>query len=435
MHSVALEVKKYILKNELILSGSTVICGFSGGADSMCMLEILHQLSQELDFKTVAVHLNHGIRGKDADSDEQVCKEFCRKKNIEIFSKKVDIKKIAKERGCGEEEAGREERYAFFNEIAKNYKNALIATAHTKNDLAETVLHRVIRGSSVKGLAGIQPKRENIIRPILCLSRKQVEKFCADEKLGFVTDETNFKPVYTRNKIRLEILPRLETINKSVVEALSVLAETAAADRDFIDKNVNNEYRKLVSSDGEQVSISINDLMALDTAIRTRIIIKMAENCGISLEYKHVASIDEMCKKEITGKECDIPGGRATVSYGSLIICGNKTEGDEDFCITACSGETVKTNGYEICVDIYENPENTSIVVRSRRDGDKIVCNSMTKKLKKVFIDLKIPQNQRNKIPVVEINGEIFCVGNILKSDALKKAKEKIKVTVKKTGN
>ena len=431
MHSITREVRDYILKHDLISCGDTVICGFSGGADSMCMLEILHILSKQMCFETVAVHLNHSIR-EEADTDESVCKEFCEKRNIRFYSKKVDIKKLSAERKCGEEETGRAERYAYFSQIAEKYENSVIATAHTKNDLAETVLHRVIRGSSIKGLVGIRPKRDNIIRPILGLSRSQIEQFCKYENLPYVTDKTNFETVYTRNKIRLDILPALKNININIVDALAVLAENSSVDSDYIDKNAQKAYKEIVNSSENCATVSIEKLMSFDAAIRRRIIIKMTEVFGIAIEHKHVLAIEEMCRIGKTGKNCDIPGGYATVEYKNLKIGKDTALQNAEFYMNATSGKTFTIGDYDVCVTVFEDAENTVVVVRSRVDGDKIILNGMTKKLKQVFIDLKIPRQQRDEIPIIEINGEVVAVGDFIKSDSLKKFKDKIKVSVNK---
>ena len=399
----------------------------------MCMLELLFELSEELGFKVVAAHLNHGLRGTDADNDELLCKGFCKKRNIEFFSRRVDIKAEAKQNGCGEEEAGRKARYAFFEEVAGKYKNSLIATAHTKNDLAETVLHRVIRGSSVKGLAAIRPRRDNIIRPILCLTREQVEKICEDKNLQFATDKTNFETIYTRNKIRLDIIPRLKSINGAVLDSLSAIADISAADSDFLEKVADAEFEKIVRRDNEKVYAQLSDILNLDTAIRARVIIKMAQSCGAKLQYRHVLMIDSMCRLLQTGKSCDIPGGYAKISYGKLEFWPQKQTAPDEFYIKAVSGKPILVGDYEVLVEILDKnlAETAKIVIRSRKDGDKVIVNSMTKKLKKVFIDLKVPQNKRGGIPIVEINNEIYCAGNILKSDALINSKDKIRVTVK----
>ncbi|MBR6645957.1 MAG: tRNA lysidine(34) synthetase TilS, partial [Clostridia bacterium] len=202
MSEILDKVCKTIEKHNLLTFGDSVLCALSGGADSVCLLRVLCLLKEKYDLKIFAAHINHMLRGESADSDEEFAKELCKNFDVPFYSKKIDVLKYAKEHSQSTEEAGREVRYNFFYELCDTYNINKIATAHNLNDNTETVVMRFIRGTGINGLSGIPYKNNNIIRPILDLSRKEIEAFLKDENISFVTDKTNFEPVYFRNKVR-----------------------------------------------------------------------------------------------------------------------------------------------------------------------------------------------------------------------------------------
>ena len=204
------KVYEYIQKNKLIKESEHIIVGLSGGADSVCLLHILHSLSNRLKIKLTAIHINHMLRGQEAKRDENFAINFCKELGIEIITKRIDVLKIAKEEKISEEEAGRNARYSTFYEYKKILGADKIATAHNKNDNAETVIMNIIRGSGLSGLKGIDAKRNDIIRPILDLERKEIVNYCNACNLGFVTDSTNRETKYTRNKIRLKLIKEID---------------------------------------------------------------------------------------------------------------------------------------------------------------------------------------------------------------------------------
>ncbi len=411
-------VKKYIVKKNLISKGDKVIAGFSGGADSTALVHILYCLSDELGFTLEAAHLHHGIRGAEADRDLEFAKSFCESLNIEFKYKKCNIPKIAAERRISEETAGREERYRFFEELAKN--GAKIATAHNKNDNAETVIHHMIRGCGIQGLCGISAVRGNIIRPLINAERSDIERYCEENNLEYVTDSTNLQTEYTRNKIRHCIMPEMEKINPQIISSVCKTAVLAEEDNDFLDKEAGRAYEKYVTEkDGQAVFMLDSDL---HTAIRKRIFIKMAQNTGTQLDFEKLAAIERLAEKRISGKTVDITGGKAEISYDTLII-GKKREKCEfdilfenkDVYIPECGFYAVSSE------DGIALPKNAEIRIRSRKDGDKIRINGMTKKVKNILISKKIPKSERDRIPIVTVNGEIAYIYGAAYADILKK--------------
>ena len=222
-------LKKY----NMLEKGGTVVVGLSGGADSVCLTHALWSIKDELDLTLVAAHVNHGIRGGEAQRDEDFCKAFCEKYGIEFKVLKADIPALSQQQGLGEEECGRKVRYEFFSSLAG--ENGKIATAHNLNDNAETLLFNLTRGTALKGAGGIPPVRDNIIRPLILTPREEIERYCADNSLSFITDSTNLKNEYTRNKIRNIIIPQLKEINSDAVSALAGFCEYAREDSVFLE--------------------------------------------------------------------------------------------------------------------------------------------------------------------------------------------------------
>ena len=217
------KVISYIKDNKLIKSGDKILVALSGGPDSVCLLNILFELKEELNIEIAAAHLNHLLRGEDAFKDEEYVIDLCNKMGIQCFVKRVDINVYAKEHKLSSEMAGRNVRYDFFDEIVKKEGFNKIATAHNANDQAETILFRLMRGTGLEGLGGIKASRDNkIIRPILCLSREEVEKYIELKDLNPRIDKTNFEKIYNRNKIRLDILPYMkENFNEDIIQTLN----------------------------------------------------------------------------------------------------------------------------------------------------------------------------------------------------------------------
>ena len=223
------KVLSFMKKNHMTDRGDSVLAAVSGGADSVCLLLLLHEMAAELGIKVFAFHMNHGIRGAEADRDEQFVMELCERLNIPLTVAHEKVEEYAAERGLSGEEAGRILRYHHLGETAEKYQCAKIAVAHHEDDDAETVLLNLFRGSGLAGLSGIRPVRENIIRPLLCVSRKEIEGYLNEQELSWCEDSTNKENDYTRNKIRNELLPWVtENINSRAAEHILAVSEFAA---------------------------------------------------------------------------------------------------------------------------------------------------------------------------------------------------------------
>ena len=210
-------IRAYAEKYHMLAEGDTVVAGVSGGADSVCLLLVLLELQKEISFTIRVVHVEHGIRGEASEEDAAFVENLCKKKEIPFIQYSYDVPQIAKERGMSEEEAGRALRYEAFELEAGKFSQGKIAVAHNQNDSAETILHHMIRGSHLAGIAGIAPVRGRIIRPLLGVSREEIEAYLRELGQDYRMDATNFETVYTRNRIRHEVLPILQEINPSAI--------------------------------------------------------------------------------------------------------------------------------------------------------------------------------------------------------------------------
>lgn len=259
------KVETYIKKYDMIRHGECVVIGLSGGADSVCLFLILNRLKDILKFELRAMHLNHGIRGESSSRDEDFSRSLCEKHNIPFVSYYVDVPAVAKETGLTLEEAGRNVRYALFKNIANELNREIkIAVAHHQNDQAETVIFNMIRGSGIKGMGGMSPisartftkssKDDKItllkvIRPLLCLTRDEIEEYLKFMDEDYCIDETNLDNDYSRNQIRNNVLPELTDIQNKSVEHISLMAEEAREMVEYMDREVAKLFDKTVSTE------------------------------------------------------------------------------------------------------------------------------------------------------------------------------------------
>jgi len=239
--SITGKVYSDIIKNGLILLGEKVAVAVSGGADSICLLSILLELKDKLGIEILACHYNHRLRESESDADEKFVHDFCGERGVECIIGRAKVKNSLKS-----EESAREARYDFFEKVSAGEHVDRICLAHNLNDLAETVLFRLIRGSGFRGLKAIPRKREKFVRPLLNISRIEIEKYLADRYLEFRVDQTNADIVYSRNKIRHLVLPQIVKINPNIIETLGLSAEVFADDYDFLEKNARQALKKII---------------------------------------------------------------------------------------------------------------------------------------------------------------------------------------------
>lgn len=442
--SVIDKVKTTIKEYEMVQKWDKLLIALSGGADSVCLTHILYTLSKELKISLYAAHLNHGIRGEEADKDEEFAKSFCKSLGIPFLSKTVKALEIAEAEGITVEEAGRRARYEFFYEVCKIGGQNVIATAHNRDDMAETVLMRIIRGTGIDGLSGIKYVREDgVIRPLLKVSRKEIEEYCRENNLSFCVDSTNIDNNYTRNKIRNELIPYLkENFNPNVTETLVNLSENAKADSDFLNSYAKRLYKRLGSPmpNRKPVVLHIESIGMVDKAIEARLIIAAAKEAmgeEFNLEKKHINEILALKNKD-TGASLNFPKGLIVrVMYGWLEFRNenevelNKTSKHfkNDYVTEIQPGNGYQIEGSQGVIyvksvalsdykrspgDILLDEEKISgaVFLRNRREGDimTVFSDGRSKKIKSIFIDMKIPREKRDDIPLICQGNEILAI-------------------------
>lgn len=313
------KVYKTIEKYHLIDETDKILVAVSGGPDSLALLNVLYSLNYTL----CVAHVNHGLR-ENANEDERFVKQFCEEKNIPCFVKKVSLKELVKEnaeyKGMSLEEAGRKVRYDFFEEVSKKNCCNKIALAHNENDNAETVIMNFFRGSGHTGLKGIEPMRGKIIRPLLETSRKEIEEYCTIEKLMPRYDETNQETVYTRNKIRLELIPYIEkNINSNVIANISRMSEIIREEERYLQEQTRLAYNAILKKElSDELTLDLKAFNELDIVLKRRIIlksiIKVLGNAK-DIEKVHVDDIVKLCKNNVGGKHLT-PNKNIKVSVG-----------------------------------------------------------------------------------------------------------------------
>ncbi len=418
------------------LLSSGVLVGFSGGADSLFLLLFLAELKKRSmpEMKITAVHVNHGIRGEEAERDSQFSHAVAEALGVEFISVFRDVPRFAEENSLGTEEAARNIRYSVFSDIiAKREDISCVATAHNSSDNFETVLFNMVRGTGIRGLSGISPIRDNIVRPLIYISGEEIRKLLNDNNIEFVLDSTNFSSEYTRNYIRNELAPRFLKISSDPEKTVGRMCENLRCDADFIDSCAK------VFFDSECLNASIDNskLLSLHPALFSRVAVMMAKKEGISsLEYVHIRSIEKMLK---TGKnfKISLPNSKIWLSeYGNSKIISsenerafcqklhlgiNKIDGFSDVILISEKKTDISSlNVYKISIqaEIKFDIINEDLFVRSKKDGDSYIYNKVNHKLKKLFIDSKTPKSERQNVPVFTDGKNIIWVPGFAVSDS-----------------
>lgn len=445
MESKALAV---IERYQMLTLGATVIVAFSGGADSIALLSFLNSIKNDYNIKLIAAHVNHGIRGKEANDDEDFVKRYCKKIAVQLKVLHADIPSISKQTGESVEECGRRIRYEFFESIDKN---ALVATAHTQSDNAETVLFNLTRGTALKGLCGIPAMRSNIIRPLIECSRRDIEDYCKRKELDFVTDSTNSEIQYSRNRIRHNVIAQLEQINPAFTDAVGRCVLSIKQDDELLTSLADIAKKKAEIENGFDANlISLEHI-----AIRKRVLSDMIfKNCGVHPEQKHIDAADAIlhaggqvqvcsgCYIRVKNGIIDFPNYDEQLDFWSVPFQINVTNTPSGIVDTRiinnlehnCIQKINKTI-LDNCVD-YDKIDK-SCVLRSRNQGDDFSPHGrkITKSLKKLFNEAKIPTEKRNSIIVLANDEEIFWIegfGPSEKASLTKETQNILEITIRR---
>lgn len=407
-----------------------IIVGISGGADSVCLMHLLSRLRDEFGFSLTGAHVNHGIRGSEAKRDSDFSADYCSKLGVDFELLNADCPSVAAATGETLEECGRRLRYEFFESLCKE-GCCRIATAHNADDNAETVIFNIVRGSALKGAAGIPPVRGNIIRPLIGISRSEIEAYCKENSLAYVTDSTNLSDDYTRNKIRHSVIPVLKQINPAAVEAFSRFSLNVRRDCEYLDGAADKLLDKAKLGEGVyDRNVLCNEDRALVSRFASKAVMLA---CGMKPDYEKISSLTELFHsggRQQLFKNCFCTVSDATVSFtdlsGSAVIpvILKPVRVSEipfsfkfgDFLIKI---ENYQNNSKKIHHLLLDNlidcdKINGDIVLRTRLPGDKITLGrrNVTKSLKKLFNEAGIAPDERDSVPVLcDGRGVIWVLG------------------------
>ena len=330
MNDLEMKILENIFKNNLIEDGDRIIFAVSGGPDSICMLNALYNLktvkadkefwkkndrkskmyqkslSLLPDFTIIVAHVNHMIR-EEAVYDELFVKEYCEERNIDFYSKSIDVQKIANNKKIGLEEAGRIARYDFFDEVAKKTNANKVAIAHNKNDSVETIIMHALRGSGTLGLQGIQAKNDKYIRPLIECERAEIEKYCEDNNIEARIDKTNFENDYTRNKIRNVVIPYVkEEFNPNIIDTIYRLSILIKEENVYIENQVQKTYKDILEiEDNKEIVLNLKAFNEQEKVIKSRIILytinRLFGSCK-GIEKIHIEDILKLCSNNVGNK-------------------------------------------------------------------------------------------------------------------------------------
>ena len=420
------EILKVNKKYNLIEINDIIVVGFSGGPDSVFLMEMLKKLKNFINFKIYLVHINHLLRGEDADSDEKFSVEYAKKNNLEIFIKRIPVKEIAKEVGKTLEEVGREERYKFFSEIYEKVRATKIATAHNKDDQIETFLFRLIRGTSLQGLEGIKIKNNNVIRPISEIYKKDILEYLNKNEIQYKIDKTNFENEFTRNSIRLDLIPFIEErYNIKFKDKIFSLI------KEIRENNQNNSLNLSDYTDSEN-RIILEKTKFLSNFDKKNLLSLFLNKKNIEVNRNKIDEISSLIKSNGT-KKIDLDKSYRIVKDYTYLYIEDKKENcviNNNVIQVKIPSEQIFDN-FKITVSTVENLDipkqknqylldaiyNDIIEVRYRKEGDRIFLGEKhSKKIKEIFIDQKIPKDIRDRLPIFLYNDTIFWIYNVKKA-------------------
>lgn len=417
--TVSCTIKNY----DLVQKGNCVIVALSGGADSVSLLRYFISIKEEYNLTLYACHLNHNIRGKEAKRDEEFCKNLCKQYNVQLFVRNENILELAKSQKISEELCGRNERYKFFSELSIKY-NAKVATAHTLSDKVETMLYNIARGTSLSGLSSIPPKRDYIIRPLIDCTRLDVEQYCKMLNQEYVTDSTNLSDDYTRNKIRHSVVTTFKEINPSFEKTAQRLCSNSA--------EISNLLNKLSTKAEKECKVkygySCQKLLEQDIAVLKNLLYLLLKQKKITAQYH---SIDLLVGIIKNGGSLDLSENVTAISKQGIFrlektehaeISNIELKEDYSFEYDSKKYSVKEINTKDIDLNSNENTVFIDIsllkknpVFRNRKSGDtfSVVKRNVSKKLRKLLNEQKVPSEKRDKILVLAIDSTILWCENI----------------------
>ncbi|HIR77080.1 MAG TPA: tRNA lysidine(34) synthetase TilS [Candidatus Choladousia intestinipullorum] len=454
----------------MIGPGMRILAGISGGADSVCLLLVLSEYRKIVPFHLTAVHVEHGIRGKESLEDAAFTGRLCGRLGVDFVLEQTDVPELAKQRQTSLEETARSERYRIFEKVRRERGAERIAVAHNRNDQAETVLWNLVRGSGLKGLGGMRPVRDRIIRPLLFTEREQIEQIVLSAGLTWRTDRTNLEQEYTRNRIRLSVLPQMEReLNSRAVLHIAQASEKLQDVWEYLDRVSSAASKRCIVKEKAGVSIQLEPFRKEDALIRRELIRRALEMCSGSLKNigsVHLETLSSLALMDC-GKRADLPGGVMAVREKDTLRLVRKSclrkefqECKETVCKKLKIPGRTSFGKWKVCTELMPNSEevqreaaqekkytkllsydimNRNVLLRTRETGDYLTINAKggTKKLKDYFIDRKVPRMERDEVLLVADGPHILWAVGYRISEAAKvrpDTRKVLKIQLKETG-
>lgn len=432
------QIEQYMKKWKMLQEGDSFVVGVSGGADSVCLLFVLLDLRERYRLDLQVVHVNHGIRGADADADEDYVRHLCQMYQLPLHLYRENIESLAKKWKQSLEEAGREYRRQVFEKISDQLGGAKIALAHHMNDSAETMLLHLARGTGLAGLGGIRPVNGRYIRPLLCVTRREIETFLADRRISCCTDLTNAEDDYARNRIRHHVIPHMEQmINAQTVRHMSDTMEYLQTVQDYLQTQTDGWKKEALQeiANGSLILQTVWDQMP--QPLRPMLIRDLLIRCAgraRDIESSHIQMVQELFSKQV-GRSLDLPYKlTAKRTYEGVLIGRRKRNERKLSALPLCFEESRKENDwgeYHISCRIIKKADwdekrlensgtkyfdydiiSDTLCVRSREPGDfiRLSENGGTQKIKSFFINAKIEQDLRDEIPLLADGSRIIWI-------------------------
>ncbi|HXX80810.1 MAG TPA: tRNA lysidine(34) synthetase TilS, partial [Thermodesulfovibrionales bacterium] len=438
------KVKATIAKHSMLSAGETVLVGLSGGPDSVCLLSVLNALKDELNLKLHAIYVDHGLRPDETPHEIEFCRKLCEEMSIPFVTRAIDVKSYAKEQGMNMQEAARELRYRIFDEMFHEIKADRIALGHTADDQMETFFLRFLRGSGPGGLAGIPPVRAKIIRPLIEVERQDIEEFLKVQGISYVVDSSNLKEDYFRNRLRLTLLQEFKRLNPRIAQTVSRTMDILREEERYFEIAVTRALMKLISRKTDfRIELFLAPMESMDRVILRRVLRRAIEQTkGLrGMGFQHIEDVMELVRKGKPGDRLFLPKGlRVVKNYATLIMTSEIPQRIEALTLNV-PGQAVMENikavlnaSLEERVDGYGDGKNvvvfdtdktgTTLMVRPREKGDFFypMGFGQRKKLQDFFVDMKVPRDERDAIPLVLSGNDIVWIAGF-------RADERFKVT------
>ena len=425
------QVKALTAEYDMFPRGGKVLCAVSGGADSMCLLHLAWSMAEAGGFQVAAAHYHHGMRGAAADADAAFVETFCKERNIPCVVERGDVYGQAQRLGLGVEETGRQLRYEFLRRTAEELGCNRIATAHNADDNLETLLLHLVRGAGLHGLAGIPPRRGEIVRPLLTTSRSDIEAYLAEHGLTHVEDCTNADESYARNRIRRQVVPVLRQLNPRLTESAAETMGYLRSDNDYLNAQAAAACAHARWAEDDLV-IEARYIAQLPAAIAPRAARRMLEMMGdgnTDCSAAHLKAIVDLATGEDPSAVAFLPHGRLVQRVYKDLLFTTQSEPLPPFSPTPlnldgetapegtlwrcrCWATTCPAEGEPGVLYLALEAVEGELVLRPRQTGDEIALprRGGTKTVKKLFIDEKVPRRDRERVPVLADGAGVLAV-------------------------